>query len=460
MKYKTGIAGALLVLVFPYVTSAAESCEKLTSLLFPDATIVSAESVPAGPFQLEKQPFGPGVATSVMVPAFCRVKLAIKPDINVEVWMPVNDWNGKLHGVGNQGSAGTIIYLDVSGLGGLGDGLIPALQQGYAAVSSDGGHHSQGYEWATGHPELVVDWGYRATHEMTVKAKTLIKSFYGMEARLSYFTGCSNAGRMALMEVQRYPEDYDGVIAGAPDSYFTGSIAGNAVWTALATLKDPESYVPIAKLPAIADAVEEKCDAKDGVKDKILSDPERCHFDPIELLCKGQDSPTCLTAKQVETVKKIYSGPPPLHGKTIYPGYMPGSEGGWAYSLGAEPFKAGNYNRAVTFLRNVVFADQSWDVLNWDYGRDFPELQKRVADIVDANDPNVSAFLKRGSKLLLYHGWNDPILVPGATVDYYKRVMALPSNKQVKDGVRLFMVPGMNHCTNGVGQTNSIPLAH
>ena len=305
---------ALLALL-PHVPmqAAAPDCEPLSKLALPGATITEARSVPAGAFT---PPEGKPIPD---LPSFCRVAGVIKPssdsNIQFEVWMPASGWNGKFQGIGNGGFAGSISYA----------GLAGAVRHGYATASTDTGHHASGTDagWALNHPEKIVDFGYRAIHETAAKAKAIIHAFYGEAPRRSYFSSCSNGGRQALMEAQRFPDDYDGIIAGAPANFWTHLLT-QAAWDIQATMQDPAAYIPAAKIPAIEAAALAACDALDGVKDGVLDDPSKCHFDPSQLLCKGPESDACLTAPQVGALKKIYAGPRDSKGRQIMPGFSPG----------------------------------------------------------------------------------------------------------------------------------------
>src|SRR5690348_3330611 len=262
----------LALLACAAMAAQAKSCEDIAHLSLPGTTITRAESVPAGTFT---PPEGKPIQN---LPAFCRVAGVIKPstdsNIQFEVWMPAAGWNGKFQGIGNGGFAGSISY----------GGLAGAVRHGYATASTDTGHHASGTDasWAVGHPEKIVDFGYRAIHETAAKAKVIIHAFYGEAPRRSYFSSCSNGGRQALMEAQRFPDDYDGIIAGAPANFWTHLLT-QAGWDIQATMQDPAAYIPAAKLPAIEAAVLAACDALDGVKDGVLEDPAKCHFDPSQL---------------------------------------------------------------------------------------------------------------------------------------------------------------------------------
>jgi feruloyl esterase len=288
-----------------------------------------------------------------------------------------------------------------------------------------------------------------------VTAKKVVEAFYGTAPRLSFFNGCSTGGRQGLMEAQRYPEDFNGIVAGDPVNFYTHFLAGEGLWVALATLQDPESYIPVNKLPALDDASAAACDAMDGVKDGLISNPLKCKFDPAVLLCKGSDSPRCLTAKQVEAAKKIYGGSRYANGEQIFPGTMPGHEKGWtAFIVGSGPSEA-TFALSVGFLKYFVFENPGWNFRTWNYERDLPLADKKAGSIFNANDPNLEPFRAHGGKLILYHGWTDPGVSPLNTINYYESVLAAAKRvNQTGDFVRLFMVPGMDHCAGGPGPNN------
>ena len=328
---------ALLMTAFAGIALSARSampatCESLVNLTLPDTTITLAESHSAGPFT------PPGSSTPQQLPAFCRVAGVVTPAVRFEVWLPsASAWNGKFQGVGNGGLAGTISY------GAMG----AALKRNYATGSTDTGHQVTNPDglWALGHPELIVDFAYRATHEMTVKGKAITAAFYGSGPNRSYFVGCSKGGQQALMEAQRFPDDYQGIVAGDPANFWTHHYLGGHLWPALAILRDTTlaHYIGPAKLLAIQAAVSNQCDALDGVVDGILTDPRSCNFDPNVLLCQGAETASCLTAPQIEALKAIYAGA----GANIYPGLLPGAEtgpGGWqAWLTGADAAHPGGH---------------------------------------------------------------------------------------------------------------------
>jgi feruloyl esterase len=277
--------------------NAAASCESLASLALPQTQITRAQLVSAGQFAATPAgvlaPGAPSFRPYSALPAFCHVTASIRPssdsDIKIEVWMPAEGWNGKFEGVGNGGWAGTISL----------QALAAALGRGYAAAATDTGHAGPGGSFAFNHPEKLTDFAYRAVHEMTVQAKAIIRAYYGNAPKTSYWIGCSTGGRQGLIEAQRYPDDYDGIVAGAPANYMTHLLT-QSIWVAQAVLKDPASYIPKEKYATLHQAVLDACDGLDGIKDGVLDDPTRCHLDPKTIQCSGDDASTCLTAAQVE----------------------------------------------------------------------------------------------------------------------------------------------------------------
>ena len=424
--------------------AAAQTCEKLADLKLANTTITSAQTVSAGAFT---PPTGPATAFKEL-PAFCRVTGVIKPttdsEITFEVWMPGTRWNGKFQGIGNGGFAGTITQ----------PALAAAVARGYAAASTDTGHTTTDASWALGHPEKIVDYGHRAIHEMTEKAKSIVSAFYGNGPKRSYFASCSNGGRQALMEAQRYPNDYDGLIAGAPANYFTHILTGFA-WNLQATLNDPASYIPASKMKAIEAAALAACDARDGVTDGVIDDPTKCSFDPSVLLCKGAESDACLTEKQIVALKKIYAGPRTSTGEQVIPGFVPGGEtgpGGWlAWITGSGSNKGLQYFFATQTFGNMVYNNPGWDFKTFNLDKDSKLGDEKLASSLNATDPNLKAFKARGGKLILYHGWSDAALPPVNTINYFDSVVRKMGQRDAGSFIRLFMVPGMQHCGAGPG---------
>jgi hypothetical protein len=308
--------------------------------------------------------------------------------------------------------------------------------------------------WALGHPEQIVDFAYRAIHEMTVVGKAMVMAFYGNAPKQAYFGACSNGGRQALMEAQRYPEDYNGILAGAPANYWTHLLA-SALWDAQATTLDPESYIPGSKIPAIAHAVLAACDAKDGLKDGILNDPRKCDFDPATLLCKTANSDACLTQPQVMALKKLYEGAHDSKGNEIFPGFLPGGEdgpGGWGtWITGNAP------GQALLFaFGHGYFSDMVYDRADWDYKKATLDdavaaSDKKFGTVLNSTETNMKAFASHGGKLILYHGWNDAAISPLNAINYYESVVRRMGRGNTDSFVRLYMVPGLQHCGGGPG---------
>lgn len=437
------VAPVILILSLAAAPALGATCESLATLALPATTIVSAAPVAAGSFTA---PQGPPIAG---VPAFCRVTGAIKPstdsDIQFEVWLPSVGWNSKFKGMGNGGFAGSMDHR----------GLARAVSAGYAAAATDTGHRGDATDasWALGHPEKVIDFAYRAIHEMTVAGKAIAAAFYGKPVQRAYFHSCSNGGRQALMEAQRFPADYDGIVAGAPANYWTHLLA-QAVWDSQATDVDPAAYIAASKLPAIEAATLAQCDAADGLKDGVVDDPSRCAFRPAMLRCRGAESDECLTPPQVSALEKLYAGPRTLAGQ-VHPGHVPGGALGpesWTlWITGPAPGKGLIATFGTQFFRNMVFEDPSWDSRRFQLARDTNVADDRLARVLNATDPDLTPFRDRGGKLILWHGWSDPAISPLNTIAYYESVKTRLGARQAADFVRLFMAPGMQHCDGGPG---------
>jgi feruloyl esterase len=424
----------------------AATCESLATLNLPDTTITSAQPVAAGAFV---PPPGVPAAAVKNLPAFCRVAATLKPakdsDIKMEVWLPLTGWNGKYRGLGNGGFAGAIYY----------PGLAVAVSAGYASASTDTGHSGSPIDarWALGHPDKIVDFGWRAIHEMTLKAKSIIQAFYGDAPKKSYFAGCSNGGRQALMEAQRFPEDYDGIMAGAPANYWT-KVFATFIWDVQAMQAEPGSYIGANKIPAIARAVVAACDANDGVKDGVLNDPRACHFDPKSLLCKEGDTDSCLTAPQAAALKKIYDGPVDAAGKQMFPGFLPGGEegeGGWVTWIDRGPGRDLQSVFAHGFYTNMISSKEPVDLKSINVETAVKLADDQQGQTFNAVDPNLKPFAARGGKLIMYHGWSDAALPPMGSINYYNSVEEAMGPGKPSLFLRLFMAPGMQHCGGGPG---------
>jgi feruloyl esterase len=410
---------------------AARTCESLISLRVPGMTVALAQRVKAGQFE--------GVSK---LPSFCRVAATLRPtsdsEIKIEVWLPEPQaWNGKYEAAGNGGWGGSLNYSDMAS----------ALLRGYASSSTDTGHTGGRASFAIGHPEKLIDFGYRSIHEMTVAAKRVISAFYGDAPRLSYFAGCSSGGRQALMEAQRFPDDYDGVIAGAPTNNWTRLMFGR-IWVAQATLSSPAAYIDPSQYPMIHQAVLAACDALDGVKDGVLEDPTRCHFDPVVLACKDGTNRACLTKAQVEAARKIYTpATNPVTGEEIFPAMEPGSELVWrTLAGGPRPILL-----ADDYFRYVVFEDPHWDFKTLHFAADVTRTLERDGGTLNATNPDLRPFFARGGKLIHYHGWTDQQVMPRNSIHYYESVAAANGRAKTANSYRLFMAPGMNHCRGGDG---------
>lgn len=444
-------AASMWVLADDGAFDPSSYCAGLTQLALPDAEVHLAAAVPANGFTPQ------GADAALTTPAFCRVAARIPAAIEFEVWLPT-DWNGRFQGVGNGGMAGRISY----------SAMAEALTRGYAVVSTDTGHRAGDVpfdaSWALGRPDLVEDFGHRALHLATLHGKTVTEAFYGSAPSYAYYVGCSKGGQQGLMEAQRYPNDYDGLLVGDPANDWTRFYAGAHLWYSLATLADPASYIPPQKLPALGEAVNAACDELDGIADGVLLDPRRCTFDPGPLTCPdGVDDATCLTRPQVQAVRKIWSGARNDAGELIYPGLVRGGEaapGGWSrWVTGTKPFTSLHWLGGEGFFRWFVFEDADWDFRSFDFDRDLAFALQKVGSAVDANDPDLRPLRHAGGKLLLYHGWSDPDISPLASIDYYERVLHTvgpgddPAAALVETQAffRLFMVPGLGHCRGGPG---------
>jgi len=334
--------------------------------------------------------------------------------------------------------------------------MVSALQEGYAVASNDTGHKGTGADgsFASGHPEKLLDFGSRAVHEMVVQSKTIVGKFYGRAPKFSYWNGCSTGGRQGLMEAQRYPEDFDGIAAGAPANYWTHQLAGT-VGAAQATHKDQPGNLPAEKLSLLHDAVLRQCDTLDGVKDGVLNNPTACRFDPKTLECKGADGPGCLTQMQVEGARLMYSGAiNPRTNQQTYPGMAFGSELGWDPANGLQPFPI-----AESYFRYVVFKDPSWDYRKLNFDSDVALTDKTDDGLINAINPNLQPFFAHGGKLIQYHGWNDQQISPFNSVNYFKSVQErLGGASKTDASYRLFMAPGMGHCGGSQGPNQLNPM--
>ncbi len=439
----------LVIGLFQPALASATTCEGLAAMTISHIEIRSATMIAAGrftPAQPSERSEAAGLSGSV--PAFCRVVGVARPTtdsvINFEVWLPaVSSWNRKFEGVGNGGYIGSISY----------GAMENAISRGYATASTDTGHAGGDLRFAAGHPEKIVDWGYCAIHITAQAAKLILREYYGHSPQHSYFNGCSTGGEQALSEAQRFPEDYDGILAGDAGNDRVHLNVG-FLWAFAVTHKDGQPILPEAKLPLINKAAIAACDKDDGLEDGVIADPLHCAFDPGTLLCKAGESEGCLTSTEVEAVRKIYQGPKnPRTGKRIIAGWEPGSEvltsgdyGGWKnYVLsGSEPAR-------TDFWKYFVFDDPHWDWRTFDYDRDVAYADTKMA-AVNASGVDLQKYKALGGKILMYHGWADPVGPPQDAIDYYERVeQAMGGSEKTHDFFRLFLAPGMSHCNGGPG---------
>jgi feruloyl esterase len=416
----------------------ATPCASLQSVALTRATIVTSEVVEAGVFHEPDPPPGVRRAPSPPpepIPRHCRVTMVLRPTsdshINVELWMPTDQWNGKLLVVGNGGFAGWIQ--------GYGDMQI-ALRLGYAAAATDTGHSSDDGPngmFGLGHQEKIVDFAYRAIHELTLASKQIIGDFYARMPQYSYFKGCSTGGRQAVMAAQRYPDDFDGIIAGAlANRHIHMHTAGFARSVALA--RHPERALPEEKAKLVSDAVMKQCDT---LHEGFLNNPRLCTFDFSTLLCPGAERDTCLTAGQLRSVETFYGGVKTTAGALVFSGQALGNP---------IPVLRSVPPASVTdTVRIWAFQDPNYDWSSFDLDRDMPIIDRKIG-FVDAVDPDLTAFKAHGGKLLLYAGWGDTSITPENTVLYYESVLGRMGQSQ-DDWTRLFMVPGMGHCRGGDG---------
>lgn len=416
------------------------TCENLTSLSLENTTIETSAVVPAGVF---KRPGGrngpPGVIRNPEpIPEHCRVTLVLTPTsdslINVELWMPMENWNSKFMAMGNGGWAGAIQ--------GYGD-MQTALRRGYSVAATDNGHSAAdgpGGMFALGHPEKIVDFAYRSVHDMTVKSKRLINSFYSRPVDYAYFKGCSTGGRQAVMAAQRYPGDFDGIIAGAlANRHIHMHTAGS--YRGLMLARNPDKAIPEATAAMVNEAVMAKCDV---LGEGFLNNPEQCSFDFSTLQCAaGASSESCLSTAQLEMVEEYYGGLKNSHGELIFSGQALGNPLPVLRSTIESP------RRSPEVVGILAFQDPDYDMNDFDLDRDMP-LIDAATGFVDSVNPDLRAFEAHGAKLLLYAGWNDTAITPVNTVYYYNSVLDEMGPEQ-DDWMRLFMVPGMGHCRGGPG---------
>jgi Tannase and feruloyl esterase len=445
---------AMAAPVLPGNARGATQCDYLTSARVDDAQVLSSVEVEARDG----------------LPRYCRVRGVIVPAINFELRLPVENWNGKFYMAGCGGFCGR---LD-SERPGIANAMNHGLRRGYAAATMDGGHWGSGVtdgRWAMNDRIGETDWAWRAVTETARVSKVLLDAYYGRPHERAYFAGCSTGGRMALMEAQRFPTDFDGIIAGAPALDYTGLVATHFAWVTQANQRaDGSAILSRDKIAAVAAAVSKACDARDGATDGLIDDPRRCDWQPASLACANEkfgSEPNfagCLEPEEVRVLEKWYGGARDSQGRQLYPGGVPrGSEPYWPVWLTGAP---GTRNRgflplfARDFLRYMAFAHdpgETFEPRDFDFDRD-PARLAHMAALYNADQPDLRTFRERGGKLIIYHGWADPIVTPWRTIEYYEAVQASAGGADAAAGfARLFMLPGFDHCgfSNGPGANDT-----
>jgi len=434
------------------VAPSAAACAALTKVSLPQVTVTSAAVVAAG--AMPPPPArggGPGPAGAANpladLPAVCRVAATLRPsadsDIRMELWLPAT-WNGKFKGTGNGGLGG--------GTGANVNALAAGVRRGYATAGHNTGHEGDS-SYALEHPERIKDFGYRATHEMTVTSKALIRAYYGKPPSASYMAEGGGGTIAALSSAQRYPDDYDTLAVTGMSSHLTRHTFAQ-IWVWMATHQDAASFLTPDKHAVLHDAVLAACDAGDGLKDGVVGDPIGCRFDPGTVQCKeGAPAATCLTAPQVEAARKIYQGPKHARsGAELYSPLYPGSELGWGQLAGGDQ----PLGIPVEFFKFYVLRDPAWDYRTRpiDFDRDVTASDRPEIQPVNAVDPDLRRFFARGGRLLLVGGWNDAAVPPKVAINYYNRVVATVGERQTRQSLRFFMVPGMGHGPGTGGAEN------
>jgi feruloyl esterase len=461
----------------------SEACSQLAALALPDTEITLTQVVAPGLFSVPANPaargaggssalagtLGPvpevpgrvtantaglglgynggrGVPPFSTLPAFCRIAATVRPstssDIRVEVWLPTSGWNGHFRGTSPNGLGGVINY-NAMGVG---------LTDGFAVAGTDTGHQGADTAWMLV-PEKVTDFAGRAMHATTVVGKALTAAYYGEAAKFAYMIECGGGSAAALHEVQKYPADYDGVVVGGHAAHLTRQIFGQ-LWLWTAAHPNGAAILPRSTLRIVHEAVLTRCDRLDGVADGVLENPTRCRFDPKEIQCRSEngnvDGPDCLTSAQVDAVRKIYAGPVnPRTKQQVWPPLFRGSELDWEFFTES----SGPIGIAISTLRDAILKSPSWDYRTTaiDFDGDVAAADRSDLSRVNASNPDLSAFVRRGGKLILSGGWNNALVPAGAVVDYYQRVEASIGRKNTQNAVRLYMVPGMIECNGGPG---------
>ena len=384
------------------------------------------------------------VSATAKLPEHCEVRGVIWPENHFAVKLPSN-WNNRFEMVGNGGWAGVISVAAMD----------TAVRAGYATTSTDTGHDAMKEPGATfaypgpSNPNAarkVIDHGYLAVHETALLAKKMIRAYYSGDPTYSYWVGCSTGGRQGLMEAQRYPEDFDGYVVGAPVLYLSG-LQSKAIWTYQLAGEGP-GKLSTRQLDLVTKAFYKKCDAGDGVEDGLVENPPACDFDPARDLekCQGAEGPACFTGAQISALKNIYEGPRDVQGRQLFPGMPPGGDGA----------PENGFRLADTFMKFMAFdpaPGPNWDYHSFHIETDMARLRS-VGMRIDATIPDLTAVKMRGGKIVHYHGWADPGVTPKMSINYYEAAEKTMGPAETRDFYRLFLVPGMFHCGGGPGCGN------
>jgi hypothetical protein len=467
-------------LLFSYlalpVAAHADACTNLSNLTLPGLTSIIATSEAANSII-------PSVSAAPVPVPFCRVQITVRPMINIEVWLPLPAaWNHRFRALGNAGYAGSF------------SGAMPAALAGdpvtgqFATSSTDTGHPATGTANGDGaangaqlgggfalnptddtlNEGLITDFASRSLHEMALKAKAVIHAYYGQPPKYSYWTGCSTGGRQGWEEAQRFPEDYDGVLAGSPAINWDRLVAAQ-LWPQVAMNVRLGGPITQGKLSAVKAATVAACDSLDGVADGVISDPRRCHFNPHVLQCgtpgASTDPTLCLTAAEADTVEMIWQGPRDGHDRFLWFGLEPGATLAGAAQFGvlagssattppvAAPFALPLDHFRLWIEQNPAFDWRTLTIAG--FARDFRASEEKFRVVLGTDNPDLSQFQGYGGKVISYHGWTDEIIMPRGTINYYQQVITSNHGlKNVQKFARLFMIPGMNHCFGGSGPTN------
>lgn len=418
--------------------AAPVACDTLATLSLPQATITAAQAIAAGDYT------PPAGGRQANLPAFCRVALTVPPQIHIEIWLPTDTWNMRYRGEGGGGYAGQVSYA----------GLAEGIRRGYATASTDTGHPaSAGGSFAlnadgTLNTQLIGDFAERSLRELAIKAKALIAAYYGTAPRYSYWNGCSTGGRQGLMAVQRFPDEYDGLVIGAPAINWDRFIPSE-LWPSVVMHTTAGGAISAAKLTAATRAAVAACDATDGVADGIINDPRKCTFDPAALVCKtGDDGTTCLTNKEADAIRKIWNGPTTASGQRLWFGLERGAP--LNFLAAGNPFAI-----ALTHFQSWIHQNPAFDwhtVTEAGFEADFRASQRKFHDVIGTDNPKLDGFRTHGGKMIIWHGEADPLIFPRGTVNYFERVLAENGVAQrVGNFARLFLAPGVGHCAGGDG---------